>query len=61
MEVWLEGSIKVTVNKQRGNHLRIVMMSIIGASLSEPHTSVTALQKVCVCPLACLLACGHIP
>ena len=23
--------------------------SLIGASLSEPHTSVTALQKLCVC------------
>ena len=29
----------------------------IGASLSEPHTSVTALQDVCVC----MSACGHIP
>ena len=28
---------------------------IIGASLSEPHTSMTALQK-CVCMLICLLA-----
>ena len=31
---------------------------MIGASLIEPHTSVTALLKcVCVCLLACLLAC----
>ena len=29
---------------------------IIGASLSKPHTSRTALRK-CVCMLACLLAC----
>ena len=29
---------------------------IIGASLSEPHTSVTAL-RTCVCMFACLLAC----
>ena len=35
-------------------------LDIIGASLSEPHTSVTALRK-CVCIRACLLACGHIP
>ena len=28
---------------------------VIGASLSEPHTSVTAL-RTCVCMLACLLA-----
>ena len=34
--------------------------ALIGASLSEPHTSVTAL-RTCVCMLACLLACGHIP
>ena len=37
---------------------------VIGASLSEPHTSVTAL-RMCVCMLAyllaCLHACGHIP
>ena len=35
------------------------------ASLSEPHTSGTALQDACVCMYicmsACLLACGHIP
>ena len=29
---------------------------MIGASLSEPHTSVTSLHT-CVCMLACLLAC----
>ena len=33
---------------------------VIGASFSKPYTSVTALRK-CVCKLACLLACGHIP
>ena len=32
-------------------------IELIGASLSEPHTSVTALQNACVCLLACLLAC----
>ena len=30
---------------------------ILGASLSEPHTSVIAMAEVCVC----LLAYGHIP
>ena len=30
-------------------------IELIGASLSEPHTSVTALQNMCVCLLACLL------
>ena len=33
---------------------------LIGANLSEPHTSVTVL-RTCVCMSACLLACGHIP
>ena len=28
MEVWLQGSMKVTVNKEIGNHLRIFTMSI---------------------------------
>ena len=30
---------------------------LIGASLSEPHTSVTALRDACVC----MSVCGHIP
>ena len=34
----------------------LLLSFIIGASLSEPHTSVTALCT-CVCMLACLLAC----
>ena len=35
--------------------------NIIGVSLSEPHTSVTAL-RTCVCMLACLLAwTDHLP
>ena len=38
---------------------QIYMTRIVGASLSEPHTSVTSL-RTCVCMLACLLACGHI-
>ena len=33
-----------------------VAVHIFGASLSEPHTSVTAL-RTCVCMLACLFAC----
>ena len=32
----------------------------IGASLSEPHTSVTAFAEV-VCMYVCLSVCGHIP
>ena len=36
------------------------VVRVIGASLSEPHTSGTAL-RTCVCMFACLLACGHIP
>jgi len=40
-------------------------MLLVGASLSEPHTSVTSL-RACVCMLVCLLACllawtDHIP
>ena len=37
-----------------GTHA-MVISQIIGASLSEPHTSGTALQK-CVCIYLCLLA-----
>ena len=32
-----------------------INLSLVGASLSEPHTSVTSLHT-CVCMLACLLA-----
>ena len=35
-------------------------LELIRASLSEPHTSGTAL-RTCVRMFACLLACGHIP
>ena len=31
------------------------VVKIIGVSLSKPHTSVTALQDVCVC--VCLYVC----
>ena len=37
----------------------IGLFEVIGASMSEPHISVTAL-RTCVCMLVCLLACGHI-
>ena len=33
------------------------LMKLIGASVSEPHTSVTALRDACVC----MSVCGHIP
>ena len=36
-------------------------VTIIGASQSEPHTSVIALRVACVCTCVCLFACGHIP
>ena len=37
----------------------LTLCRIFGASLSEPHTSVTALH-MCMCMFACLLACGHL-
>ena len=44
-------------------HLRMRISSqfIIGASLSEPHTSVTALRDAYVCLSVCLSVRGHIP
>ena len=36
-------------------NVRSSLNALIGASLSEPHTSVTSLHT-CVCMLACLLA-----
>ena len=38
----------------RGLALAEMYICMIGASLSEPHTSVTALQDACVCTSACL-------
>ena len=38
----------------------IIPYLVIGASLSEPHTGVTAL-RTCVCMSVCLSVCGHIP
>ena len=44
----------VTAHTHTHTHTHTV--TLIGASLSEPHTSVTSLHT-CVCMLACLLAC----
>ena len=33
------------------------LMKLIGASLSEPHTSVIALRVACVCVFVCLYVC----
>ena len=35
----------------------VFLPTIIGASLSEPHTSVTALQDACVCMYVCMYVC----
>ena len=37
-----------------------ILLKVIGAGLSEPHTSVTAL-RMCVCMYVCMSVCGHIP
>ena len=42
----------VTLEKRE---LKTVQMNVIGASMSVPHTSVTAL-RTCMCMVACLLA-----
>ena len=42
-----------TLEPARNLHSKIGYI-IIGASLSEPHTSVTSLRRACVCLLACL-------
>ena len=34
-------------------------MTLFGASLSEPHTSETAMQDTCVCMSVCLRTWGH--
>ena len=41
----------------------VAFHTLIGASLSEPHTSMTALQDACVCIYihVFLRMCGHIP
>ena len=50
-------NLELTNHKQRWDKGKGIL---VGASLSEPHTSMTALRR-CVCMLACLHACGHIP
>ena len=43
--------------RARPGQLRSGARAIIGATLSEPHTSVTALQDTCVCLSVCLSVC----
>ena len=50
----------VAICDHAGNTPTISLL-FIGASLSEPHTSVTALQDACVCLSAYVRTCGHIP
>ena len=50
-----------TANLQSSSYFLLYLIKIvIGASLSEPHTSVTAL-RTWVCMYVCLSVCGHIP
>ena len=42
-------------------YVRLQVYNVIGASLSEPHASMTALLDVCVCMYVCMSARGHIP
>ena len=37
-----------------------LLKGLIGASLSELHTSVIALRVACVCTCVCLFACSHL-
>ena len=50
----LHGSLQELINDTRNFTLRTPWFTVIGASLSEPHTSMTALRTR-VCMLACLL------
>ena len=43
-------SAKMEEGKELATYL-VPLKGLIGASLSEPHTSVTALQDACVCPV----------
>ena len=52
MEDYVEEGLLVLSTEVEG---RILSTSVIGASLSEPHTSGTALRR-CVC----IRPCGHI-
>ena len=52
------GGRRTMLHAQCCMHLWLIgCMYVIGASLSEPHTSVTSLRRACVSMLACLLAC----
>ena len=44
-----------------GLYVRPQVYNVIGATLCEPHASVTALLDACVCKYVCMSACGHIP
>ena len=53
---------------QKTVYYKCVYIYIIGASLSEPYTSVTAYAEVVcmyvciyVCMYVCMSACGHVP
>ena len=50
-----------TLEERRKEGRTLKLGELIGASLSEPHTSVTALLDACVCMHVCMSACGHIP
>ena len=50
--IWLESLWPIFILPMIANDAE----RIIGASLSKPHTSGTAL-RMCVCMFACLLAC----
>ena len=51
---WMNGFAAVS------SEWRVIIIEMIGASLSEPHTSVTAFAEV-VCMSVCLSVRGHIP
>ena len=50
-----------TPSRYSRKFLVLEVSQLVWVSLSEPHTSGTALQDACVCMYVCLLACGHIP
>jgi len=54
MQYWLKNH-RLSSNTPRTPAVFLIQQScIIGASLSEPHTSVISLHSACVCLLACL-------
>ena len=44
-------------NVGKGLNFLCLQVHIIGASLSKPHTSMTALRKLCVCMYVCMYVC----